>query len=340
MAGTHLADVTGSGGSRADIADKLVKVDAESTPLFSMIRKGERIDNMTFSYPINRLLAPKDSATPDAAEVKTLDNPNPDYAILSSRAQWNRRASGVSKLAQNVQNQAGTKNKLGEAKAAESIALKQDIECTLGDWTRDSVEGDTVAAYKTRSMPAWIKATAQTDLPHSTKYSTPSGQIDSTAMASFTEATVKGVLRSLFRKRKKKGTYTLVAGDLLKDKFADFRQTQFASTNTSSRLITYTDALANRKMENIVDVYSCEVGTLELMVSPWLCWTWGDVDPSTYGTLRGIVVDPEAWEIRPQQVPMIEDLPSNGAGPRFQVDSIWGLACLNPVCAGKFEATA
>lgn len=338
MAGTTQADVVASLGSRRDISDKMTIVDAASTPLFSLISKGASIDNMTFEYPINRRLAPKDSVTVDGDEVKAIENPNPDYALVQGRAQWNRRASGVTKLAQ-VQNQAGMGEKIGEAKAAELLALKQDIECTLGDWDRDSVAGDSLAAFKTRSIPKWIQATAQTDLPFSSKYLPPAAQIDATAMASFTESIIITVLQSIFNKRKAKGTYQLVCGTSLKEKFTDFRKTQNANSNTAARVITYNTTLS-RTLENVVDVYVGDTGTLELVPSPWLAWTWGDTDASAYGQIRGVVLDTESWEIRAKQRPELMDLTNNGAGPRFQVDAIWGLAAKNPPIGAKFQATA
>jgi hypothetical protein len=343
-------------GSHRDLLDAITLVDAKETPFFSMVPKGKAPININFEWPVDKQLAPVDSATIDGTDLahsntaanSDFDNAQGDYDVLSSRVQWFREAGLVSKLAQDVQNQAGIPNHYQYAVRKKLLQLKRNIEVTLcadeftynsgsDTHTADVVTGSASAANRTRALGKWIDD-GNTNIPAA--YRTPAASIESSATsANLTEAEVNDVLQSVYEETGSVKTFSLLCGPNLKKRFKDFTQTQFASTNVASAIKVYNQTMDSKKIINTVDIYEGDFGTVELVPSLWLNHDLGfsNTNLGTSAKARGYLLTMDLLEMRFNQMPAVTSLTDNGGGPRFSVDAILGLCVKNPLALGAFK---
>lgn len=338
MPGQMAQDVV---GSHRDLADVVTVVDAKETPFFSMVPKDRQVySNLLMEWPVDENEEPTENAVVEAKDVTEFDNALDKYAVLQGRMQWFRRSAMVGKLAQDVQNQAGIRDKKAKAVAKKIIQLKRDIEGRLcGDG--DVVVGTGSVANKTRGVGSWINNSAQGVYPVPADYRPPAASIESTATASLTEANVQDVLESQYKQSGRKKTYSLICGTTLKKVFRDFQQTQFSDTNVASAIRVYNQDSASRKIVATVDTYEGDFGTYELIPSLWLAyWDANGATQAAVTGARGYSLDMFMWAIRNKQRIQARDLPDLGGGPRCLIDAICGLVCWNPLGEAKFNATS
>ncbi len=343
-------------GSQRDLLDAITAVDSKNTPFFSIVPKGSAPTNILFEWPVDKQLAPVDSATIDGTDLahsntaasSDFDNAQGDYDVLSNRVQWFREQALVSKLTQDVQNQAGISNHKAYAVRKKLLQLKRIIETTMcadeftynsgsDTFTADVVTGSSSAANRTRSLGTWIDD-GNTNIPSA--YRTPAASIESSATsANLTEAEVNAVLQSIYEETGMNDVFTLICGPSLKSRFKDFTQTQFANDNVASAVKVFNQDMTTRKIVNTIDIYEGDFGTVELLPSLWLNHDLGysNTNLGTSAKSRGYVLNTNLLEMRFNQMPKVTDLVDNGGGPRFAVDAIAGLCVKNPLGLGAFK---
>ena len=346
-------------GSHRDLLDAITLVDSKETPLFSMVPKGSAPTNILFEWPVDKQLAPVDSAVIDGSDLahsntaasSDFDSAQGDYDVLSNRVQWFREQALVSKLTQDVQNQAGIPNHYQYAVRKKLLQLKRIIEATIcGDtftyndggatYTGEPVTGTSSAANRTRVLGRWID-NGNTALPEA--YRTPAASIESgTTAAALTEAEVNDVMQSIYEETGQVKVFSLLAGPNLKKRFKDFTQTQFANSDVASAIKVYNQEMKSKKIVNTVDIYEGDFGTVELIPSLWLNHDLGfsTTNLGTTAKARGYVLNMDLLEMRFNQMPKVTQLTDNGGGPRFAVDTIAGLCVKNPLGLGAFKLTA
>lgn len=332
MPGTVVTDIL---GSQRDLMDNITLVDAKETPLFSMIEKGKEATNMLFEWPVDQNMAPRDNAVVDGKDVDSFENATQAYDTLNNRCQWARRTAMVGKLAQEVQNQAGTGDKLAYAVAKQTLALKRDIEAALCS-DNEFQQASGANPSKTRGLGKWFDASNSNI---SALYRTPSGSIDTTAMASLTESIIQGVLQSIYKQTGQKMTYTALCGPVFKSKFKDFTMTSAGSTNVQASVRVFNENISDKKIMATVDVYEGDFGTLELVPSLFLAYDYS-AGATTNADRRCYVLDPSNMKLRLNQAIKVTPLPDQGGGPRKMIDCIFGLQVNSPLKGGKFAATS
>ena len=326
-------------GLREDLADVISVVDAKNCPVSSMAKKGADLTNgQVFSWQADAYNDPSFDGVLTSADVTTYDDPAKNRVLLSGRAQKFRRSIKVDDFAQNVDNIAGVGKKKEMARGVSKaiVELKRDMESAFCS-DNDSQEQSGTTPYKTRGLGSWISASAQTDLPVPASFRTPSASINSTAIASLTEANVQSVLQSIYQVTGQISTMVLVCGPELKRAFTGFTRYATGSDSAAELSIrTFTQPTSDKKITAKVDTFEGDFGTITLL--PSLFNAKDQVEATQLR--RGYLLDMDMIEVRYGRRPRFQELEDMGGGPRGLIDAIAALVCWNPKSLGKFSATS
>jgi hypothetical protein len=243
----------------------------------------------------------------------------------------------VSLMAQEVSDVAaiGSKQEMAKAIVKSIEMIKRDMECAFcSDHESQAQAG--ASPYLCRGLGKWIQNGAQTDLPVSASYRTPTASIDTTATASVTEAIVNAVVQSVWDQTGEDKTYQLLCGRVLRSRFSTFMQYQTASTNVMASTRMFTENAAQRKITSTIDVLEGDFGTIELLPTPWNA---ADAAVAVQRA-RGYLLDMELVSILYHTPPQRKPLPDLGGGPREMIYSIATNIVKNPLGLAKFAATS
>lgn len=346
MAGQVVSDIQAF--SQRDIRNRVVMVDMKSTPLFSMIPKGDQeYGNVLMEWPMDKELDPEHTATPDAKDQDTFENPLSTYAQARNYQQWFRpKGWQLGKIAK-LQNMPGNKDKKAKMIAKKIKQLKRMLECSLGS-DLPTVAWAGAVGGQSRGIGECIASTAQTVEAIPAAFLTASGCIDSTASASVTETIVQNVMQASYEETGEKKTFSLVCGPAHKKIYRGFTEKATASTNVMSSIRTFNQDGASKKIVATVDIYEGDFGVFELLESLWLAF-YKTSDPTktrlneaaqkAISNARAYGLDMNNWEWQGSQAPKSEEYPNLGGGERGSVDAIGGLRCLNPRAEIKFAGT-
>jgi hypothetical protein len=324
-------------GKREDLADIISLLDTRSTPMVSMIPKGEDLKNMTFDWQLDAYELPNIAGVLDGSDVDSFENAARNRVKVSGRAMKVRRTAMVSDFAENVSDVAGLgkKGEMAHSVVKKLEELKRDMESIIGG-SQDSVAEDGINPYRTRGLGQWISSSAGTDLPVPTAFLTPAASIDGTQTSTLAESNIQAVLESVYKQTGKRKRYTLFAGTKLKRQFTFFSQyNPTVSSNTSIRLFNHDGD--NQMIESNVDFFAGDFGEIEVLPDLWLARD--DASSATTGQARGYLVDMELLKLRYNRRPRFQPLEDKGGGPRGLVDAVFALLVLNPLGLGKFNAT-
>ena len=347
MAGLLLADVIAKGASARDLSDDIALVEAESYPLTSAIPKTTQDNaNVLMEWPVDKLDAPKDAATIEK-DFTEFAAPFQNFGLLQNRTQYCVRGPYlIGHRADGSQNLAGYKRKVAQALAKGVREHKRDLEILVSSEQEAQVgNGTDVTPDKSRMIGKYISATAQSVYPVPDAHLVPSASIYSGTLSALTERGTSGSVQSVFGSMygvvQNRITRTLVVGKDLKAKFSDFNLTPALPSNTAvARRIEGDPA----KIDVNVEVYSNDTGMAELLVTPFLNWTFNSdktvTDPGAASANYGYALDLSNWNLFFKKRPQARPLPDLGAGERFVVESELGLKCLNPRGEGAFKITS
>jgi hypothetical protein len=321
-------------GKREWLSDYITITDAKEKPLLAMIKKGERVINTLHRWQVDAYEAPATGGIVDGTDIASYENAASNRKEVSVYCQKSRRSAMVSEMAEDISRVAGA----SEGEFARSIRKKleelgRDIEATICS-DNDTIADNGTLAYKTRGLGQWIQNGAQALLPVDSAFRTPTASIDSTAMASLTEAIFKDVLKSVYEQRGRGQDLALLCGTDLKKTITGF--TQFASgTNEYASIKTYNQQAKDRSI--ISNVTSYEGDFNKVTIHPSLLLASGT---SNAPTRRGYVLDMSMLELNWNKHPQVNRLPDLDGGPRAVVKAIYALTVKNPLGLGKFAATS
>ena len=210
---------------------------------------------------------------------------------------------------------------------------------TLGSDNDCQLEESEDKPYQLRGLGQWLISTAQTVLPYSTNYATPTASITTTATASLAEeGDLKPLLESVFTQYGKSQDLTLVCGTKLKRAFTRF--TQVTSTTASAIAIrTFNQDISEKKVTSNVMIYEGDFNNVQLHTSLLLANT-GTRAPSAAGQARGYVLALDRLALSWGWQPRVTPLAADGSGPRAMIEAVLGLVHKNPLIGGKFAATS
>jgi hypothetical protein len=344
--------------------DMIALVDAKDTPFTSMARKGSKPGNMYFRWQADQNPGPTIGGVVDGTDVSTYSNFVQGYRKeLANYAQIFRQTVRVSKLTQDIADVAGIRDELSDNIAKAIIAIKRSMEATFTSNQLGQSDNGTTNAYLTAGMLSWtggdnigtgLNIGSGTTLP---SFQTPNTSIVSGANASaLTDATVQGMLKSIYDQTGKYKSFDAIVGTDLKRAFTALLGTTALTTTayngvpsgggTATNLVAgatkvqtfQRDAAADTFIQS-VDVFQGDFGTVRLHPTTFI----GTVSGTTYTnkSAYGLVLDMDLVEVRyGGNVAQVTALPDNGGGPARLIEAVAGLVVGNPLGFGKFEYTA
>lgn len=323
-------------GKREDLADIISVVDAKKCILTSLIAKGKKPTNTKFAWQADNYATPTTVGVVDGTDVAAYEDAAENRGKLENHVQLFRRTPMVTQMAEEVSVVAGISDadsqgvagstEFARAKAKKTVELKRDIETTLLS-DNEAQEDNGTNAYKTRGIGKFLQSTQQSYLPVPTAFLTPAASIFSAGYLTFDEDDLRALLQSRWTQTGAADANLVgILSANIKNRITDFtRWVPNVSNFTISRAYNPTNT---RKVETVVDVYSGDYGTIELMLSSFM--------PDAY---RGYIVDPAYLELRTHTMPRIKPLPDLGGGPRALIEAIVGLCVKNPQAHAKIAAT-
>ena len=334
--------------AREDLADYIAIVDAKSTPFVSMSPKGKDIGNMQFSWLVDNYGAPVLQGVVDGTDVTVANASNPvtNRTRLNNYGQAFRRDLRIGFIAE-TQDVAGVTDELANGIAKKLVEIKRDMESTFM-CTNQAAQADngTSNAYLTGSLGNWLNSTNASNIgacASGSPFLPASGAVDTTASASFTEATAQNVLTAVYGNTGTFRDYDCILGTTLKRAFTNLTAsgtTQVANSNSiaATSVRTFNQDLSADTFKASIDIFEGDFGRLILHPSTFIGGKNGtSLSAQAY---KGYVIPMDMVEVRYAKLPQVKPLPDAGGGPGRLVEAIAGLVCKNPSGFGMFNGAS
>jgi hypothetical protein len=330
---------------REDLADYIAIVDAKSTPFVSMAPKGKDIGNMQFSWQVDNYGDPQLQGVVDGADVTVSSAANPvqNRTRLNNYGQVFRRDLRIGFIAE-TQNVAGVTDELANGIAKTLVLIKRDMEATFMCTNQAAqTEVSTSNPYLTGSLGNWLNSTNASNIgacASGSPFLPASGAIDTTAAASFTEATAQNVLTAIYSATGTFRDYDCILGTTLKRAFTNLTAsgtTQVVNANAiaATSVRTFNQDLSSDTFKASIDLFEGDFGRLILHPTTFIGGKNGTA-LSAQAT-KGYVIPMDMVEVRYAKLPQVKDLPDAGGGPARLVEAIAGLVVKNPSGFGFFN---
>jgi hypothetical protein len=334
--------------AREDLADYIAIVDAKSTPFVSMAPKGRDIGNMQFSWQVDNYGAPVLAGVVDGTDVTVASASNPvvNRTRLNNYGQAFRRDLRIGFIAE-TQDVAGVTDELANGIAKKLVEIKRDMESTFM-CTNQAAQADNGSsnAYLTGSLGNWLTSTNASNIgacASGSPFLPASGAVDTTASASFTEATAQNVLTAIYSATGTFRDYDCILGTTLKRAFTNLTAsgvTQVVNANSiaATSVRTFNQDLSSDSFKASIDIFEGDFGRLILHPSTFV---GGKTSTSlTAQAFKGYVIPMDMVEVRYAKLPQVKDLPDAGGGPARLVEAIAGLVVKNPSGFGFFNGAS
>jgi hypothetical protein len=334
--------------AREDLADYIAIVDAKSTPFVSMAPKGRDIGNMQFSWQVDNYGAPVLAGVVDGTDVTVASASNPvvNRTRLNNYGQAFRRDLRIGFIAE-TQDVAGVTDELANGIAKKLVEIKRDMESTFM-CTNQAAQADngSTNAYLTGSLGNWLNSTNASNIgacASGSPFLPASGAVDTTASASFTEATAQNVLTAIYSATGTFRDYDCILGTTLKRAFTNLTAsgvTQVVNANSiaATSVRTFNQDLSADTFKASIDIFEGDFGRLILHPSTFV----GGKNSTSLSAqaYKGYVIPMDMVEVRYAKLPQVKDLPDAGGGPARLVEAIAGLVVKNPSGFGMFNGAS
>lgn len=325
-------------GNREDLQDWLTILEPEDCPKTSSFNKTPGPTNRLQEWQADTLAAVDFAGVLEGQDVGSFNNETANRGRFGNYIQIFRRPWMVSDQEQ-ATDVAGVDSEVVESKVKAVREIKRSIEAAIG--SDNDMQLDTGAVpYLTRGLGNWIRATAQTVNPVPTRFLTPSGNIDTTATASLTEALFNGVFQSIFTQNGGRRSYNLYAGPNLVTAINTFQRVTGASGTTKTYQVTQ-DA-DSHQIDLNVEIYKGSFHTVTVIPDLFNGLVTGsDVTTTTNQQLaRGYVIDPMLTGLGYMIGLNSAELENQGGGRRGFVTATLALVVKNPRGLGKFAGSS
>jgi hypothetical protein len=334
--------------AREDLADYIAIVDAKSTPFVSMAPKGRDIGNMQFSWQVDNYGAPVLAGVVDGTDVTVASASNPvvNRTRLNNYGQAFRRDLRIGFIAE-TQDVAGVTDELANGIAKKLVEIKRDMESTFM-CTNQAAQADngSTNAYLTGSLGNWLNSTNASNIgacASGSPFLPASGAVDTTASASFTEATAQNVLTAIYSATGTFRDYDCILGTTLKRAFTNLTASGTTVTLNSNAIAatsvrTFNQDLSADTLKASIDIFEGDFGRLILHPSTFV----GGKNSTSLSAqaYKGYVIPMDMVEVRYAKLPQVKDLPDAGGGPARLVEAIAGLVVKNPSGFGMFNGAS
>jgi hypothetical protein len=333
--------------AREDLADYIAIVDAKSTPFVSMAPKGRDIGNMQFSWQVDNYGAPVLAGVVDGTDVTVASASNPvvNRTRLNNYGQAFRRDLRIGFIAE-TQDVAGVTDELANGIAKKLVEIKRDMESTFLCTNQAAQADNGTNPYLTGSMGNWLNNTNASNIgacASGSPFLPASGAVDTTASASFVEATAQNVLTAIYSATGTFRDYDCILGTTLKRAFTNLTASGTTTTANSSTIAatsvrTFNQDLGSDTFKASIDLFEGDFGRLILHPSTFL---GGKTSTSlTAQAFKGYVIPMDMVEVRYAKLPQVKNLPDAGGGPARLVEAIAGLVVKNPSGFGFFNGAS
>jgi len=334
--------------AREDLADYIAIVDAKSTPFVSMAPKGRDIGNMQFSWQVDNYGAPVLAGVVDGTDVTVASASNPvvNRTRLNNYGQAFRRDLRIGFIAE-TQDVAGVTDELANGIAKKLVEIKRDMESTFM-CTNQAAQADngSTNAYLTGSLGNWLNSTNASNIgacASGSPFLPASGAVDTTASASFTEATAQNVLTAVYSATGTFRDYDCILGTTLKRAFTNLTSAGITSTTSTNAVAatsvrTFNQELSSDTFKSSIDIFEGDFGRLILHPTTFI----GGKNSTALSAqaYKGYVIPMDMVEVRYAKLPQVKDLPDAGGGPARLVEAIAGLVVKNPNGFGFFNGAS
>lgn len=332
---------------REDLADYIAIVDAKSTPFVSMAPKGKDLGNMQFSWSVDNYAAPTLAGVVDGTDVtvSSAGNPVTNRTRLNNYAQAFRNDLRIGFIAE-TQDVAGVTDELANGIAKRLVELKRSMEATFMCTNQAAQADNGTNPYLTGSLGNWLNSTNASNIgacASGSPFLPASAAIDTTASASFTEATAQNVLTAVYGITGTFRDYDCILGTTLKRAFTNLTAsgtTVTANSNTiaATSVRTFNQELAADTFKASIDIFEGDFGRLILHPSTFV---GGKTSTAlTAQAFKGYVIPMDMVEVRYAKLPQVKVLPDAGGGPARLVEAIAGLVVKNPSGFGFFNGAS
>jgi hypothetical protein len=333
--------------AREDLADYIAIVDAKSTPFVSMAPKGRDIGNMQFSWQVDNYGAPVLAGVVDGTDVTVASASNPvvNRTRLNNYGQAFRRDLRIGFIAE-TQDVAGVTDELANGIAKKLVEIKRDMESTFLCTNQAAQADNGTNPYLTGSMGNWLNSTNASNIgacASGSPFLPASGAVDTTASASFTEATAQNVLTAIYSATGTFRDYDCILGTTLKRAFTNLTSsgvTQVVNANSiaATSVRTFNQDLSSDTFKASIDLFEGDFGRLILHPTTFL----GGKNSTALSAqaFKGYVIPMDMVEVRYAKLPQVKNLPDAGGGPARLVEAIAGLVVKNPSGFGFFNGAS
>lgn len=333
--------------AREDLADYIAIVDAKSTPFVSMAPKGRDIGNMQFSWQVDNYGAPVLAGVVDGTDVTVASASNPvvNRTRLNNYGQAFRRDLRIGFIAE-TQDVAGVTDELANGIAKKLVEIKRDMESTFLCTNQAAQADNGTNPYLTGSMGNWLNSTNASNIgacASGSPFLPASGAVDTTASASFTEATAQNVLTAIYSATGTFRDYDCILGTTLKRAFTNLTSsgvTQVVNANSiaATSVRTFNQDLSSDTFKASIDLFEGDFGRLILHPTTFL----GGKNSTSLSAqaFKGYVIPMDMVEVRYAKLPQVKNLPDAGGGPARLVEAIAGLVVKNPSGFGFFNGAS
>ena len=333
--------------AREDLADYIAIVDAKSTPFVSQAPKGRDIGNMQFSWQVDNYGAPVLAGVVDGTDVTVASASNPvvNRTRLNNYGQAFRRDLRIGFIAE-TQDVAGVTDELANGIAKKLVEIKRDMESTFLCTNQAAQADNGTNPYLTGSMGNWLNNTNASNIgacASGSPFLPVSGAIDTTASASFVEATAQNVLTAIYSATGTFRDYDCILGTTLKRAFTNLTASGTTTTANSSTIAatsvrTFNQDLSSDTFKASIDLFEGDFGRLILHPTTFL----GGKNSTALSAqaFKGYVIPMDMVEVRYAKLPQVKTLPDAGGGPARLVEAIAGLVVKNPSGFGFFNGAS
>jgi hypothetical protein len=313
-----------------------------------MAPKGRDIGNMQFSWQVDNYGAPVLAGVVDGTDVTVASASNPvvNRTRLNNYGQAFRRDLRIGFIAE-TQDVAGVTDELANGIAKKLVEIKRDMESTFM-CTNQAAQADngSTNAYLTGSLGNWLTSTNASNIgacASGSPFLPASGAVDTTASASFTEATAQNVLTAIYSATGTFRDYDCILGTTLKRAFTNLTASgaiQVANANSiaATSVRTFNQDLSADTFKASIDIFEGDFGRLILHPSTFV----GGKNSTSLSAqaFKGYVIPMDMVEVRYAKLPQVKDLPDAGGGPARLVEAIAGLVVKNPSGFGMFNGAS
>jgi len=313
-------------GQVQEILDEVFNIEADATPVLSMLPTGKKPNNSLATWVAEVIPARPFAGVLDGTPATSFDK-TPRY-VLSGCIQQFREAWSVTKRAE-LTTVAGVKSEAAHQMALKIKQIKRQMEAQILS-NLDSAQESGATPWTTRGMLCWLDTSAQTNHPVNAALLPASATRSAATMANLTQTAFSAILQAAYAAKKSAVSLEGIVGASLRAQIDTYTEVWPVASTTSQPMATYNKG-TGRAYERRVDVLRFSFGEVRLHLSEYLACTSADGLQTAYSPYSGVFVDlREQWDLGWWQKPSNENLPPDGSGKRGVIDSFLLLRCKHP----------